>query len=122
MLYRTITLVTLTAALYSGSSVSAFPTPVNQATLRVKAEAICDGASNLEAHWSGVAKNGAGRVTEAAFIDYFWTEYNTTSCQRLHGSEWLAFSMPLAEERRIREQSLASKHPAGETSTWLAGT
>ena len=35
----------------------------------------------------------------AAFIDYFWTEYNTSSCVNLHGPEWQAFSVWAATGR-----------------------
>ena len=47
------------------------PVVKQDAALGVTAKDICDGASDLEAHWGGVEKNGAGRVTETAFVDYF---------------------------------------------------
>ena len=65
LIYRTIVLVALllSATVVVGAPVGKLHT--------LSAESACSGANDLEAHWTGVAKNGAGRVTKEAFDKYF---------------------------------------------------
>ena len=69
-----ITLLVLFASHFSTTVVMAAPVPVGKPEMPSPSHSmaeVCTGGSNLEAHWAGVEKNDAGRVTQEAFIKYF---------------------------------------------------
>ena len=57
----------------------------------IKVGGPCDGAADVETAWSGVAKNGDGRVTEAAFVTYFTETEFGQAASTAYGDKYEAY-------------------------------